>query len=164
MPVNTSCQKEQRTYGDPLYYYYSAKTTGGTTITDTILDGYCFAFDFVNTATTGPNGFGQTVTRPETANLQMFAGVAINVTPGFVGPGWVQLVPVSDCAVAFTKSNATAFTTFLGLANGLWSLATVTAVAALADFAKTVGLALETSDTSTTAANKRVKLRPLGNL
>jgi len=164
MALFNSTTSTQSKYGDPIWFYYTAKTTGGSTITDTIVDGYVFALDQTNVTTTDAAGLGVAVTRPETAILNHFAGVAVNVPPGFTGPGRIQLIPAGLGISALTKSNMTKSTTFLAMANGLWSLATFSTFAALGDIAKVCALALETVDTSSTQANKMVQLRPFAGI
>lgn len=125
-------------------YYY-----GGT---DQLLEGYALCFDLSATPGTNKDSLGMKVTKPATANLAAFAGI---VAEKKKGPNFVDVwFPQPGQPVrAYTHANMTAGTTGLGVANADYGLV------AHSDSALNlplVGVALETADTSTTAANKWV--------
>lgn len=122
--------------------------------TDALLAGYNMCYDIAATVATTPvkTARGVAVTKPATANLMHYAGyVRYPVT----GPSYVTLVTPrkNEVGTPFCHVNATVSTTALGCANndyGLVSFADATLNLAF------VGLAMETADTSSTAANKLV--------
>jgi hypothetical protein len=126
--------------------------------TATLKSGEVLAF--VNTATTTDADprlrLGVQVTDPAAANLKLFAGIVAPDSDGVTGPCYVSLiVPKRNQIVpAFTKINATALTTALGL------VAAQRQLGAFVDATTNEGLvaiAAETADTSVTAAVKAVK-------
>lgn len=150
-----------------------------TALTTTAMPDYavvCF------TEPGGSKGRGVDVTKPQTAILALFAGIVIakegrvgqiavagdgsGVAAGNLIPGWITVANACPAIQALTKANMTKPSTapfLLGPVNASWNLEAITSSIAsgAANFlalAQAVALALETSDTSTTAAVKYVKL------
>ena len=120
--------------------------------TDKILPGYvlCYAHDATVDNADPKLRKGVQVTKPATANLMLFAGIANREVQG---PGWLEVTPPApgEACVALHKVNATTQVTGLAPANGEYGFG------AHSDSELNlplVGVALETSNTSTTAANK----------
>ncbi len=130
----------------------------------------------------GVKGRGIDVTKPATAVLALFAGIVIardgrtgevaaagdgsGVTAGNLIPGWLTVVSASAAIQAMTKANMTKPSTApfpIGPVNASWNLEAITTsiasgAANLLALAQSVALALETADTSATAALKWVRL------
>lgn len=121
--------------------------------TDQLEVGYGMCIDIAAAKGNLKTSLGRQVTKPATANLMHFAGF---VTARVKGPAQVRLnIPNRNfIGEVFTKSDMTKDVTVLAPANGAYSLATVTD----SGFNLTaVALAMETVDTSSTAANKQVR-------
>lgn len=152
--------------------YYTNKTIAGAAINAQVKVGYVMCGDYANTVPgqSVAESRNLAVTKPETANLNLFAGIVTSVaklptTSGGVvngDAGWVALVSVAEQISAFTHANMAAHTTVLTVANGDWGLIASAGIASIGAIMGHVGVALETSDTSTTAANKFVALRGPG--
>lgn len=131
----------------------------------------------------GKQGRGVDVTKPATAVLALFAGIVVKIddprvgqaavagdgsgiTAGNLIPGWITVVSAAAAIQALTKANMTKPSTtpfLLGPVNASWNLEAITSSIAsgAANFlalTQAVALALETVDTSTTAAAKWVRL------
>lgn len=136
--------------GQPIlrkkHVYYSGS--------DLILPGYvlCYAHDAEADASDLKLRKGTLVTKPATANIMLFAGIAAKEVQG---PGWLEITPpaAGEAIVALTKVNATAQTTALAPANGEWGFGAHTDATLNLPLA---AVALETANTSVTAANKLV--------
>lgn len=125
--------------------------------TDELLPGYvlCYTHDATVGASDGKLAKGTQVSKPATANLMLFAGV---VQKKVQGPAWVEIaVPQRGEAISVLhKVNATKEVTALTPQNGQYGLG------AFSDATLNLplcGIALETADTSTTAANKLALFR-----
>jgi hypothetical protein len=128
--------------------------------TDTLQEGYALCYDQdATTDNADPKlRLGSAVEKPATANLNAFAGLVAPQSAGKTGPCWVDvIVPTRNQIVtAYTKANATAWSTALAPANASYALA------AHADATLNlplVAVACETHDSSTTEANKKVMFR-----
>jgi hypothetical protein len=157
---------------------YFKNTTGGSV---TLLEGMALAFDMDDTAapvsnTSDPkNARGVRVVKPATAVLGGFAGLVDETSAGIVVPDTegrfitINVPRKGQPVKALVKANATKGVSLLGITNaggfnlvphvpGTGNDATESLAAAVLalDF---VAVALETADTSTTAALKLVKLR-----
>lgn len=125
---------------------------------DALEPGYALCYDVAATADASPvkTALGSAVVKPATANLMAFAGV---VAPGQSkqGPCYVEIiVPQRGVFVdALCEADATAFTTALAPANGEYGLAAHTDATLNLPM---IGVAAETADTASTAANKKVML------
>jgi hypothetical protein len=100
---------------------------------------------------------GRRVVDPATAVLGMFAGLVDEGSAGITGPAYISIVKPrrGDVVQAFTKSNMTKGSTVLGITNaGARSLVTSADATFNVDM---VAIAMETKDTSTTAASALVK-------
>jgi hypothetical protein len=146
-------------------YFYN--DTGASV---TIREGYAFCYDLDDTnapAVPGAtvdrrNTRGNRVLRPATATLAAFAGVATQSQAGLVVPAstgaFVEInVPVpGGVAIGWTKVSMTKGTTTLNVTNGTFELSNV----ADSTFNLAwVGTALETFDSSTTAAGKLIRFK-----
>lgn len=131
-----------------MMFYYSG--------TDQLEVGYalCFKHDASLTVTTEA-AFGRNVTKPATANLNLFAGI-VAVKPGNVGPCFVEcFVPTYGTRVtALTDANMTLHSTILGPQDGSYALA---AKSDSTFNTAAIAIALETVDTDTTNANKETR-------
>lgn len=131
-------------------FYYSG--------TDQLEVGYvlCFKHDASASVTTEAR-LGRNVTKPATANLNLFAGVVAR-KPTTVGPCFVECyvpTPGTFCS-ALTDANMTVGSTALKPADGSWALV------AHSDSGLNLpvcALAAETVDTDTTNANKLIYFR-----
>lgn len=117
---------------------------------------------------------GICVTQAATANLGLWAGVVTGGEPqcfqtdgsGNAQAGWLYVSAAAEAALCSTHANMTAGATFLSGTNGQWYLGTTNSMTAIpstttptiSGLAFTVGLALETKDTSTTTGNAYCKL------
>lgn len=126
----------------------------------------------------GKKGRGIDVTKPQTALINQFAGIVVakehdlvgtiavagnpyGITAGNLIPGWLNVVSAASAIQALTKSNMTKPSTaivLLGPVNASWNLETVAFAATATGLSQAVAMALETVDTSTTAAVKWVRL------
>ena len=165
--------------GERLVYFTGKQNDDSTALTTTRLPDkgvVCF------TEPGGVKGRGIDVTKPQTAILTLFAGIVIGregrtgeiavagdgsgITAGNLIPGWLKVVSASAAIQALTKANMTKPSTapfLIGPVNGSWNLEAITLSVATgaANFlalAQSVALALETADTSVTAALKWVRL------
>lgn len=130
--------------------------------TDDLKAGYVLCYDTAAKVGTAADSIGEQlgsqVVKPATANLGAIAGIVVRDTPNVSGSGMPVEIAVpkrGEFIEAFTKVKATAFSTYLGAANGAYSLAAIATPAAPAD--KVVGVAAQGVDTSTTAANQLIK-------
>lgn len=100
---------------------------------------------------------GRRVVDPATANLGGFAGLVDESSAGITGPAYISIVKPrrGDVVVGFTKVNATKNSTVVGITNaGGRNLVSFTDATLNVDM---VAIALETKDTSTTAAPMLLK-------
>ena len=144
-------------HGTRRAYYTGYKQDGTTQINVDLKVGDFVCFTYGQTFTVAgvtKQAQGYHVTRPETALLRWPAGVVVNVPEDSKRGGPITIATYADRINVMTNANMTAGTTFLGPQDGEFSLVAKTAVAAIDDFAEVVGIALETSDTSSTAAKK----------
>lgn len=156
--------------------YQNDDTTALTTTAMPLYATVCF------TEPGGYKGRGVDVTKPQTGILALFAGIVTEisgrtgqiavagdgsgVTAGNLIPGWITVCNSCPAIQALTKANMTKPSTapfLLGPVNASWNLEAITTsiasgAANLLALAQGVALALETSDTSTTAAVKYVRL------
>lgn len=133
----------------PRWVYYTGCTSNATTSSRTRIDvdltvGSAVCYDpvggnattpLVPNATTGfPGDFaerypGFTVTRPETALLENFAGIVWNVQPGSVRGGLCQIVSLSEYLLArVTTAGAAGVGTFLTVTDGSFILTDMPAI------------------------------------
>ena len=120
--------------------------------TDEILPGYvlCYTHDATVDAADAKLTKGVQVSKPATANLMLFAGIARSKVQG---PGWlvIEEPKAGNCIKALHKVNATKEVTALAPQNGEYALGAFTDATLNLPL---VGIALETSNTATTAASK----------
>lgn len=128
--------------------------------TDTLQEGYalCYDQDASPTATNPFERLGFIVEKPATANLAAFAGLVSAGDAGKTGPCYLDIIVPTpgEVVTAYTKANATAWTTALAPANAVYSLAAHSDSGLNLPW---VMLAAETADTSTTAANKKAAFK-----
>lgn len=128
-------------------------------------------YDDAPNAAAPTQGIGKDATQCLTATLGRFAGVIVSGEPqifvldssGKAQPGWAEVVQCAENQLCNTHANATIDATYLAGVTGQWYLAATNAMTAapsttsptVSMVAFTVGLALETANTSsTTAATK----------
>lgn len=165
-------------------YFTGYKNDESTAVATTALPLFgvvCF------TESGGIKARGVDVTKPETNILPLFAGIVIDVSNPLVGrvavsgdgsgvtagnliPGWITVVSASAAIQAMTKANmtkpsatATSYGFLLGPVNNSWNLEAITPSigsggANQLALSQGVAIALETSDTSSAAALKYVRL------
>lgn len=148
--------------------YYTNKNIAGTAINEQVKIGYAVCFDYANAAPGESANRGRCVHKCETANANCFAGIvtAVNGLPTTSGgvvngdAGWVEVAYEADSIEAWTHANMTVNTTVLKPTNGQWYLdaAATSALDTPAEIFNVSAVALETHDSSTTSANKRVRL------
>ena len=126
--------------------------------TDTLQAGYNLCFDVAAspTATDPRDRLGNIVIKPSTASLNAYAGVVAPQSGGKTGPCFVDVITpkAGRFTTAYCNANATAFSTALKPQDASYALA------AHSDSTLNLpmmGLAAETADTSSTAANKVIK-------
>ncbi len=146
------------------WVYFTAKTMHATaasrSATATLYNGYCLCFDHYG----HDKGIGADATIPTDdgtyQNISRLAGIVTGLPPeGKASAGWVKVFPrVPGCVVpAMVKANANANTpTFVGPTAGQFELGAVSAVSDAEDISQLVATAMETADTSTTAAIKQI--------
>jgi len=160
---------------DHVIVRYSNKASGGSAINEVLKVGYAVCADIWNTvskpavpsapSTFTQSGLGIAVTKPETANLTMFCGVIDKILP-LDGGDPRNCSTECDLVIntrgfpvdAWTNANMTKGSTYLGCTNGSWALSALTSIAAISNIRQIVGRALETVDTSGTAAIAKVCL------
>ncbi|KKM19709.1 hypothetical protein LCGC14_1652840 [marine sediment metagenome] len=139
---------------NPKHYWYAG--------TDQLEVGYAMCIDVAATKGILKTSLGRQVTKPATANLMHFAGVVMSACKG---PCQVKLaIPDRNyMGEVFTKANMVKDVTVLGPVDALYSLAiklddhNATPATTTGHNLPSVALALETVDTSSTAANKLVR-------
>lgn len=139
---------------NPRHFWYAG--------TDQLEAGYAMCLDVAAAKGSLKTSLGRQVTKPATANLMHFAGVVMSACKG---PCQVKLAIPDRNYVGdvFTKANMVKDATILGPVDALYSLAIKTddhngtPAARTGHNLPSVAVALETVDTSSTAANKLVR-------
>lgn len=156
------------------WVYYCNKNVAGTAINEQIKPGYAVCFNHAQTAPgmTADQSKGQVVSKPETGNLAQFAGIVMQAklepSSGVANAaaGWIEIATAGDAVNAMVLADATANTTGLIISNGAWTLSAAQSAGnqtdSVAELLALVGVALETANTSSTAAIKRVLLKGPG--
>ena len=172
-------------------FTYNATAASRTAVTGTILNGYVFCLDpeafadsgWVATAPTSfpslPSGmvlkgvgdsfYCTNVCKPTTGVLPLVAGFATGLPPegitaaDYASGIWIDLVVQAEAAQIYTHANMSYGTTKLAAANGEWSLVALAGSTDGVNIPSQCAVALQTADTSTTAANKVCSFRsPVG--
>lgn len=150
--------------------YYTNKNSSGTAINSQVKVGYAVVYDLANA---GPGmsvaeSAGLCVTQPETAYLGVPAGIVTSVsglptTSGGVvngDAGWIEICDEAASLSAWTHANMTLAATRLIGSNGQWYLvAASSSPDTPAEEIGSFGVALETHDSSSTSANKRIQVQ-----
>lgn len=155
--------------------WFTNKNLSGTTLltgTNYLQDGYHVCLDPVNTGHTDGTSTaakGYCVTKPQTRNLMMYAGVVTNVPRNFQGPGWVDVIVKSSGDIpSLIKADLTGAATtsvILTPVDGEWSLAAIGNMSASAagNVLVRASVAVATSngtDSSSTAASQNATILP----